>query len=515
MVAFHPVKIVAFQADQTTEMKKHTTGMPSLPPQMGVCLAQDQRLAVSNPFDSSASTVHPSKTSQDKNSTSIPKVLCIGNLRHVAPYFVEKELAVGKLAQGKTIEQALGRNTLPVSEGSGSSVVKNAAFVDWWLKELDERRLMLTKIGKQRHGAARSSSSSNSSSTSTTSTTIATPQHLIAEGEVLRGRYHFHEQSVLANPRPTIVYNDDCYIVVNKPGGLDVLSNPDAHRVVNSLPGIVGGFFDHGTDKSSASTGVIIPAHRIDNPVSGLVCCGKTNKDAKRLSRRIQLRDTVKTYLARVKISARATGKLDHLPFDVEIPLGFDKSRGYAFADFSKSGKPSRTSILAVLTPPLDHDGTCVIAVRPHTGRKHQLRKHLSHVGLPIANDAKYNTIDESYCFDSPKKVSAFGLPNPPKELVILFEDNYFSDCAHCNYVRDLLKGKSNETETIDQKVASSHALELAGKDIGPCVSQPIWLHSWRYKFQSLGLSFEAPPPAWADLSKSKVIEFDAREAFA
>jgi len=468
--------------------------MPSFPPQMGVCLAPDQRLAISNDSNSSTSTILSLKLSKDKDSSSFPKVLCIENLRHVAPYFVEKELAVGKLAEGKTIEQALGRNTLP--GGGDSSIVKNATFVDWWLKELLGRRLILTKIGEQRHSI------------------IATPQHLIAKGEVLTGRYHFHEQSVLANPTPTIVYQDDCYIVVNKPAGLDVLSNPDAHRVVNSLPGIVGGFYDHDIDKSSASKGVIIPAHRIDNPVSGLVCCGKTNKDAKRLSRKIQLRETVKTYLARVKISARAIGKLEKLPFDVEIPLGFDKSRGCAFADFSKSGKPSRTSILAVLVPPLDHDGTCVIAVRPHTGRKHQLRKHLSHIGLPIANDVKYNTMHDGYCFESPKTVSAFGLPNPPKELVKLFEGSYLSHCAHCNYVRNLLGSISKQTETTNLKLTSSPNTEVSGKGIGPCVSQPIWLHSWRYEFPSLGLSFEAHPPAWANLCPSKVIKYDALEPY-
>eukprot|EP00533_Pseudo-nitzschia_delicatissima_P010704 CAMPEP_0116080028 /NCGR_PEP_ID=MMETSP0327-20121206/1458_1 /TAXON_ID=44447 /ORGANISM="Pseudo-nitzschia delicatissima, Strain B596" /LENGTH=315 /DNA_ID=CAMNT_0003570695 /DNA_START=284 /DNA_END=1232 /DNA_ORIENTATION=- len=300
--------------------------MPLFPPQMGVCLF------VSIASDSSTTATGSMNTIEEKETYSFPNVLCIGNLRHVAPYFILKELAVGKLAKGKTIEQALCRTNLP-GGGGGSSIVKNVALIDWWPKELIAGRLILSKIGKQQKEQG----------------IIATPDHLIQDGEVLRGRYHFHEQSILDDPRPTIVYDDENYIVVNN----DVLSNPDAHRVVNSLPGIVLGLFDHDTDQSSLSAGIIIPAHRIDNPVSGLVCCGKTNKDAKRLSRKIQSRETIKTYLARVKISARAIDKINNLPFDIEIPLGFDSSRGCAFADFSKSGKPSRTSILAVLVPPL------------------------------------------------------------------------------------------------------------------------------------------------------------------
>ena len=182
---------------------------------------------------------------------------------------------------------------------------------------------------------------------------------------------------------------------------------------------------------------------------------------------------------------------LNNLPFEVEVPLGFDTSMACAVVDFSAKGKASRTSILAVMVEGSLDDETCVIAVRPHTGRKHQLRKHLAHVGLPIANDTKYNTDgNNNGCSLSSEKISAFGLPTPPKQLVKLYESHQLDHCDHCKYIRRLL-------QQTTKKPAS---------DTGPSVSQPIWLHSWRYKFPSLGLSFEATPPEWAQMKQWKNI---------
>ena len=276
----------------------------SFPSQMGVCLAVDQRLAASNPscaFDTKITadtTVLLEKPAMEEKEICnfFPKVLCIGNLRHVAPYFLQKELLVGKLAKGKTIGQALGMSTIPTTSNDNSnsnsnrnsSIVKNVALVDWWPKELVAGRLALINTGNQQQQDHNREIHNNA---------IATPEHMIQKGDVLRGRLHFHEQSVLEKPRPTIVYNDKNYIVVNKPGGIDVLSNPSSGRVVNSLPGIIMEFLNDSTEPATSisSPNTIIPAHRIDNPVSGLVCCGKTNKDAKRLSRKIQSRETIKT----------------------------------------------------------------------------------------------------------------------------------------------------------------------------------------------------------------------------
>ena len=474
---------------------------------MGVQIASDQRLEVySDKTTTPTSRCNPIHCNTDgtdpEQRASLPEVLCVGNLRHVAPYFVQKDLPVGKLAKGKSIGQALGIHSSSSSSSSSSNnnnkqklgtVVKNVALIDWWPKELIGGRLILKNQQQQQRKRVHDnkwqenepeSTSSHDNGDQPTCTIIATPDHVIREGDILEGRYHFHEQSVLDRPVPTIVYQDKNYVAVNKPGGIDVLSNPDAHRVINSLPGIV--LLGSGGAPSPLLRNTIVPAHRIDNPVSGLVCCGTTNKDAKRLSRRIQCRETTKTYLARVKIGTA----LDRLPLSIEAPLGFDSSNGICLVDPLR-GKPSSTTVLSVLVPKLD-DGTCVVAVRPHTGRKHQLRKHLAHAGIPIANDEKYNKNknmnNSSTGREVPARVSAFGLPNPPNELVRLFEDRYLEHCDHCRYARRLLGANGQRQPTTE--------------DTGPTVSRPIWLHSWRYEFPSLGLSFEASPPEWAHPQK-------------
>jgi 23S rRNA-/tRNA-specific pseudouridylate synthase len=456
---------------------------------LGVCPAVDQRLAapglLSETAAAAANASEPA-TAHERTATDefLPRILCVGNLRHVAPYFLQKELPVGKLAGGKRLGQALGLDDSSISSGQkSSSVVKNVALRDWWTKELIAGRLTVTDTNNPQQQQQQGQGDPPKSCI-----VVATPDHLIREVDVLRGRYHFHEQSVLDRPRPTIVYRDGSYIVVNKPGGIDVLSNPDAHRVVNSLPGMATTTGFGGDNNNDPPPSIVFPAHRIDNPVSGLVCCGRTPTDTKRLSRRIQSRETTKTYLARV-IPMTLHNGIQHFafPMDVEPPLSYDGSTGCSFVD-DVHGKPARTTVLAVLVPRLD-DGTCVVAVRPHTGRKHQLRNHLAHIGLPIANDEKYNP---HYSKPAPTNggVSAFGLPDPPQELVNLFGDRFVEHCDHCQYARRLLatrvatrpSGREDTTTTT----------------LGPTVSQPIWLHSWRYEFPTLGLSFTAPPPEWA-----------------
>ncbi|VEU37603.1 unnamed protein product [Pseudo-nitzschia multistriata] len=107
-------------------------GSPALPRQQGISRAADQSL----PGD---------RDGPGPSSSSVPEVPCLGNLRHVAPYFVERALPVGRLAAGRTVGKALGIG------GGGEkkersfpgSIVKNAALRDWWQAELSGGRLWL------------------------------------------------------------------------------------------------------------------------------------------------------------------------------------------------------------------------------------------------------------------------------------------------------------------------------------------------------------------------------------
>eukprot|EP00536_Pseudo-nitzschia_multiseries_P012130 jgi/Psemu1/207778/e_gw1.447.8.1 len=465
---------------------------------MGICLAADQRLLPgNNDSNDSNGDVNVNINVNAPSVGGVPEVLIVDNVRHVAPYFVHREVSVGRLAVGMSLGSALG--VLPGDFGS----CDNTALRDWWPRELVAGRLRVTNPNPNSDG-----------SEPTTKTKTATPGCIVRDGDVLTGRYHFHEQSIADRPRPTVVYRDERagYAALNKPGGIDVLSNPDAHRVLQSLPGLV---WSCGLVPPAV---VPVPAHRIDHPVSGLVCCGLTPSDAKRLSQRIRARETTKTYLARVVCNRnRNRGALDGsgLPRDIAVPLGFDRSTSMAVAvtmddvedetvgedegsppgnNRNISAKPARTTILEVLVPDLG-DGTAVIAVRPNTGRKHQIRKHLQHAGIPIANDDRYggdSSSSSSSSYDGTTLRSVYGLPNPPPALVRFFHDRTAEGCRHCSYLNSLLLGEEPSHHGNEGRRRRSGTTE------GPVLSRPIWLHSWRYEFPSLDLSFEAPPPDWA-----------------
>jgi 23S rRNA-/tRNA-specific pseudouridylate synthase len=159
----------------------------------------------------------------------------------------------------------------------------------------------------------------------------------------------------------------------------------------------------------------IKPAHLLDCPVSCVVCCGITNKDTKRLSRRIELGETSKTYVARGTVPS---GGLPSLPLTIQNPLLFDKANSIAFVvsmNNKNRGKFSKTTIMECLHV-FDIDNSSVVFIRILSGRKYQIRIDLQQLGLPIANDVLYGGVGKV-------AISAFGKPDPPTELVEIYEN--------------------------------------------------------------------------------------------
>ena len=132
------------------------------------------------------------------------------------------------------------------------------------------------------------------------------------------------------------------------------------------------------------------------------------------------------------------------------------------------------------------NDGTAIVTVRILTGRKHQIRCHLQHAGIPIANDYRYHAGVGEHSSAAvaqqqkeQQQISAFGMPNPPDPLKELYETSYCVDnnCEHCSFIRDLFAGEGG---------------------LGPHIMEGIWLHCWKYSFPTLGLKFVSPLPQWA-----------------
>ncbi len=126
-------------------------------------------------------------------------------------------------------------------------------------------------------------------------------------------------------------------------------------------------------------TGVV---HRIDRPVSGVVVFAKTSKALSRLVNQFRERDVQKTYWAAVcKSPQEISGRLvDHLLKDG----GKNKS----FVRSSNSPKAKEATLDYEIIGRTDK--YTILEVKPITGRHHQIRVQLSHMGCPIKGDLKY-----------------------------------------------------------------------------------------------------------------------------
>lgn len=122
--------------------------------------------------------------------------------------------------------------------------------------------------------------------------------------------------------------------------------------------------------------------HRIDRPVSGVVIFAKTGKALSRMNKLFNSKEVEKTYYAAVCAAPPSNfGSLkNHLVRNQKL----NKSKAVT--------KKSKNSKEAVLDYELigKSDRYFLLSVKPMTGRHHQIRVQLSHMGCPIKGDVKY-----------------------------------------------------------------------------------------------------------------------------
>ncbi|GHS91153.1 pseudouridine synthase [Planctomycetales bacterium] len=172
-----------------------------------------------------------------------------------------------------------------------------------------------------------------------------------------------------------ILYEDEFFIAVNKPSG--ILVHPArGHAFGDSLQN--GVLWHYRADRRPDKT--IAPPHRLDKDTSGAMLFSRSQKSYIALCRMFKNREVRKTYWALVEGSP---------PWDAttaDAPLGVHPQNptiGAVVAD----GKTARTEFI------VKRRGAkmSLVEASPHTGRAHQIRLHLQHLGYPIIGDRDYN----------------------------------------------------------------------------------------------------------------------------
>ena len=181
-------------------------------------------------------------------------------------------------------------------------------------------------------------------------------------------------QRDIAYAKSLVLYEDEEVLALNKPSGLAVQGGTKTTKHIDKLLSAWG----EGLERPRL-------VHRLDRDTSGVLLLGKTPSAAARLSGAFAKRRAQKTYWAIV------VGNPHPVEGVIDVPL-------------AKRGINDREIVIPV--DPKDHDAEPAeteyvsisragprvtwMALRPHTGRTHQLRAHMKAIGHPILGDPKY-----------------------------------------------------------------------------------------------------------------------------
>ncbi|HWA00521.1 MAG TPA: RluA family pseudouridine synthase [Caulobacterales bacterium] len=201
----------------------------------------------------------------------------------------------------------------------------------------------------------------------------------------------------MASPRDFLLYEDAHVLAFNKPAGLAVQGGSG---VTQSLEDMLAVFA-----KSNGKRPRLV--HRLDRETSGVLVVARTKPAAAFLSEAFAARDANKTYLAIVCGGAPAPG-------EGEIDKGLRKATrgGLDIVEVAPDGLAARTRYRTLLATP----SAALLELEPQTGRMHQLRAHLAHVGRPIAGDGKYGGLFRLGVTDIPGLMlhaAALDIPHP------------------------------------------------------------------------------------------------------
>ncbi len=189
----------------------------------------------------------------------------------------------------------------------------------------------------------------------------AAPNQKLKHGDVISHLIHLHEPE---QPKIEIISDEGDYIVVNKPSGIP------CHPV--------GYYRKYCVTKTLFSDEKVGCINRLDIPVSGVLIVARDNK-AKVTD---MLQDATKIYIAKVK------GEFPEY-VEVEEPILVDSAT--KTCSVSPDGKYSKT-IFSLLKY---ENGHSIVKCQPITGRTHQIRVHIKHLGYPINNDTVYGGLSE------------------------------------------------------------------------------------------------------------------------
>ena len=187
-----------------------------------------------------------------------------------------------------------------------------------------------------------------------------------------------------------ILYQDNDLIAINKPSGWLVhRSWLDKHETVVVMQTLRDQIGQH-----------VFPVHRLDRPTSGVLLFALSSEIARLMSEQFATKQIEKTYHAIVRGYVEGEAIIDY-PLVEELDKIADK-----FADTNKPAQEAVTAYRGIskIEVPIkvgkfDTARYSFVELKPKTGRKHQLRRHMKHIFHPILGDSTHGDLHQNRAF--------------------------------------------------------------------------------------------------------------------